>query len=198
MPLNQAKLIAEISEYVKQLFQQNHRSYLVYHNLAHTQSVVAHANEIAGHYSLTQTELFALVAAAWFHDTAILFGNYEGHEQRSARIMLEFLTPKNLPSDILADITSCILATKLSSPPVSLIDQILCDADTYHLGTPQFMKIDELVWDEVEERSNKKIENRASLSLRFLKNHQFFTSFCQEKLGPGKTKNIELLISLGA
>ena len=42
-----------------------------------------------------------------------------------------------------------ILATKLSTVPQGLIQEIIKDADTYHFGTPQFKKIDKLMKEEM-------------------------------------------------
>ena len=34
--------------------------------------------------------------------------------------------------------------------PSTLVEQIICDADTYHLGTEDFLHLDKLVWQELE------------------------------------------------
>jgi hypothetical protein len=40
---------------------------------------------------------------------------------------------------------SCICATKLPQRPKSLLEEIVCDADKYNLGTENFLKSDELL-----------------------------------------------------
>jgi predicted metal-dependent HD superfamily phosphohydrolase len=188
-----AHLIADIAAHVKQLFQTYHKPELLYHNLAHTQSVVNHAIEIAAHYTLTETELIELMAAAWFHDTGHLLGDIEAHEQKSVRLMLDFLIPKNADAEMLTSITAAIMATQMPARPFNLVEQILCDADTYHLGTAAFFETDQLVWDEMELRLHMKIEDRNAKSLHFLNIHRFFTSYCKQLLTEGKNSNIQQL-----
>ncbi len=190
------KLVGEIEVYVEHLFNSYERPYLLYHNLYHTKQVVQHANKIADHYQPDQVSRFILLAAAWFHDTGQLTGDLTEHEETSVQFMGNFLTSKNIDRDILNEITRCILVTKMPVAPVYLLEKILCDSDTWHLGTEDFLHYDALVWREMELRFNTKIENKVEKSLQFLEVHQFYTEYCINKLSSGKKKNIELLKDL--
>jgi len=74
-----------------------------------------------------------------------------------------------------------------------ITEQILCDADTYHLGTAEFWEADEQVKKELQLREGPVIKNWEKHTLFFLQHHRYYTSYCKEKLGPGHLANIALL-----
>lgn len=189
-------LLFEIARHVEGLFAAIPHPCLLYHNLDHTRLVVQHATEMARHYSLDNKSVFIVLAAAWFHDTGHLSGNMEEHEERSVQIMKEYLATKSIDKKTIQEIALCILATKMPTKPSSLLEQIICDADSFHIGTADFFHLDNLVWQELEIRLNKPIDNQVQQSLLFLTNHRFFTNYCQELLLEGKEKNILQLKAL--
>ena len=186
-------LLSEIGRYVESLFHIYNKPYLLYHNLDHRLQVVRHTEEIAGHYPLDANSLFSVVAAAWFHDTGHLKGEPEGHEERSVQIMKGYLSGKGISEEIITEISLCILATKMPVVASTLLEQIICDADTYHLGTEDFLHLDKLVWQELELRLNKAVNSKVQRSLLLLENHHFFTRYCQQLLSAGKDRNIAQL-----
>ena len=186
-------LMVAIKTHVEMLFTAHMQPYLLYHNFEHTQQVAEHAETIAAHYSLKADTLFVLLAAAWFHDTGHLLGDIEGHEERGVSIMRAFLSYRLVDVRTLVEIERCIMATKMSVQPVTLNEQILCDADTYHLGTPDFRTKDDAVWKEMELRLGRKFDDKAQHSLAFLRAHTFYTDYCKHLLAEGKTSNIAQL-----
>jgi predicted metal-dependent HD superfamily phosphohydrolase len=179
--------------HVKVLFNKLHDEKLVYHNFSHTAQVVAHADEMVKFYKLSKQERLIIMLAAWFHDTGHLFSTSLDHEKVSAEILLDFLVANRCENDLIRDAIDCIMATKMPSNPVHLREQILCDADTYHLGTDEFAIMNERVKNELKLRDGIEITNWNEHSLEFLKKHRFHTTYCQEKLMPGKMKNIRKL-----
>ncbi len=191
---NYLGLIEEISEYVTDLFHQYPMNDLVYHNLNHTKTVVKRALEIAADYPFGETELFTLTASAWFHDTGHLVGGAKLHEDRSVAIMQKFLESKGVTKEIIDEIESCICATKLPQQPKSLIEKIVCDADTYNLGTKEFIQTDKLLKKECKLR-NMPVDNWEEKTLNLLESHKYFTSHCQSLLNKGRETNIDLVQS---
>lgn len=135
-------LLDETAEYVKGLFDQYNRQYLLYHNITHTRNVVKHASEIADHYQLDERSVFILLTAAWFHDTGQLEGDMAVHEERSVAFMEEFFSDKDVDRNTLDNISKCIMATKMPVEPTNQLEMIICDADTWHLGTVDFQRLD--------------------------------------------------------
>ena len=191
-------LIPESAEYVRKVFLQYQTEDLVYHNLHHTESIVNLVHEIAKHYSLNENELFILTISAWFHDIGHLF-DYAGlHEEKGVCIMREYCTKKEIERSVIISIESCIHSTKLPQNPKNLIEEIMCDADLYHLGTEDFLKTNESVRKELELRYKTNIGDTkwAKSAIEFLQNHQYFTTYCQQRLSEGQAKNIQLLLKL--
>ena len=114
-----------------------------------------------------------LLAAAWFHDTGQLVGGTKFHEDRSVIIMKKFFGTKGIAKEIVDKIESCICATKLPQQPKSVLEEIICDADTYNLGTEAFLKTDELLKKEFELR-NMPVDNWEENTLRLLVSHKYF------------------------
>lgn len=183
----------QLAGHVAGLFAEHAGSTLLYHNLAHTRLVATRALQIAAFYRLGAPEHFILFAAAWFHDTGQLFSGPEGHELKSVAIMEEFMECLSLPAEEIEEIRSCILATRIPHAPENLIQVIICDADTYNLGTIEFPTTDALLKEELQLRGLDVRQGWDEATLDFLMGHRFFTSYCREKLNMGKQRNIDLL-----
>lgn len=109
--------------------------------------------------------------------------------------MRAFMTGKNCDNKITDQISDIIMATRIPSRPVHLLEAILCDADTWHLGTTEFFRTDEQVRQEMLYREEKSISDWNSHTLQFMITHQFFTTYCKQKLNEGKLTNIAILRS---
>lgn len=189
-----AILLTAIEKHVRELFLKFQHPYLIYHNLQHTIQVVTHTKEIAEYYKYNEVSLFIVLAAAWFHDTGHLQVNMDTHEQKSITLMTDFLSSKGVDPIIIGEISKCIMATKMPVNPTTLSEKIICDADTYHLGTEAFFEKNNLVKLELEARLGITIENWHTKSLTFIQTHHYYTSYCQALLADGKSKNIQQLI----
>ncbi|MDB5202849.1 MAG: metal-dependent phosphohydrolase [Ferruginibacter sp.] len=187
------KLMSEIGEYVQQLFAETGDGHLHYHNFSHTMDVVNNSLEIARHYPLSGLDLQVLITAAWFHDTGHLFGTPAGHEEKSVLLMRNYFKDKNKDNAFLNQVENAILCTRLSYKPTSLIEEILCDADLFHLGTDQFFSANEKVRAEMESRTNSLFPNWLSTTWIFMKEHHYFTGYCQQLLGEQKARNIAVV-----
>ena len=183
-------VIEEINAHVITLFDQYEGLPFFYHNLHHTKFVVQRSYEIAAGYPLIESDSFTLIAAAWFHDTGHLNGSIKFHEERSVTFMRDFLQQKGIEEELIKNAEACICATKLPHAPKSLLEEILCDADTYNLGTPDFSNTDRLIKQELELRDIN-IDNWEEKKLRLLLSHRFFTDHCKTLLDKGKENNIK-------
>jgi predicted metal-dependent HD superfamily phosphohydrolase len=179
----------EVAEFVVNSFESPDAPVYPYHNLVHTRNVVMHTEEMAGHYQVAIRDRFIVTTAAWFHDIGHLYGPMQGHEERGAQVMKIHLHDQ--PAELLTAIRRCILATKMPSHPVDLLEQILCDADTYHLGTDLFRETDPLVHQEMIQRFGPMTdESWRKKTLAFMRQHAFFTDYCQTLLNKKKQENI--------
>ncbi|SIO46444.1 HD domain-containing protein [Chitinophaga niabensis] len=182
-----------VKAYVMNLFMDSTQDYMLYHNLSHTEKVVGHTMEIVRHYQLNERERFVLNTAAWFHDTGHMFASIEVHEEAGVHIMRSFLEKEHAPGELIEMIAQCIMATKYPPTPGNQLEEIICDADTYHFGTPEFRITDELIKKEMQLRTGKEFKNWYQDSMKLLESHRFFTSYCRYKLEAGKQQNIQYL-----
>lgn len=188
------KLYKQVESFVRELFEKNQTGTLLFHTLNHTERVVGHVREISAQQQLTEKEQFVLYTAAWFHDTGHLFTDPSRHELRSVELMKDFLTQQMTEEQMTREIGDIILSTRMPRNPQGLLQEILCDADTYHLGTKEFKTTNKLLKKEYSLRhvpEPKEGWNRSSLN--FLESHQYYTDYCHKKLDEGKQKNIDKL-----
>lgn len=183
----------QVEDHVTNLFDENKKPKLIFHSLEHTREIVKRAEEVAAHYKLSEKEMMAVYVAAWFHDTGHLFTSADVHEQKSAELMKSFMQASFPDPELIEIIEGCILATKRSVVPATLLQQIVCDADTYHLGTKDFKKTNKLVRKEMTMDSQMTKTEWDIKTLEFMEKHQYYTSYCIELLSKGKQENIERL-----
>lgn len=186
------RLYREVEKHVTALFNDNPHPNLVYHNLKHTQKVVERVSEIAVHYQLSDRDMFVVYTAAWFHDTGHLFTDLAKHEEKSVALMKEFMEKETDDSNTIGAIAACILATHFPTSPKNKLEEIICDADSYHFGTKEFRKTNKLVKQELILRNYNTITyDWEANTLAMLEQHRYYTPYCQVLLEEGKAENIK-------
>src|ERR1700730_4467202 len=184
----------KVESFVTELYEKNPTEVLLFHTLKHTEKVVEHAKEIGAYYQLSEKDQFILYTAAWFHDTGHLFTTPAEHEAKSVEIMKEFLKKHIDDQQLIDEIEKTIMATKLPSNPQTLLQQIMCDADTYHLGTEEFKSTNKKIKKEYDRRKIKMPnKNWNENTLQFLQSHRYFTPYSNELLDKGKEENMQRL-----
>ncbi|PSL26069.1 Pycsar system effector family protein [Dyadobacter jiangsuensis] len=193
--MNYNHRLDKVKHHVHHFFGTKALAQLSYHNLVHTESVVGNAVKIANHYRLEDKETFIVVTAAWFHDTGYSTGEAAGHEKRGAEMAAEFLRSEEVDEDVIAEVEGCILATVWPQKPANFLQQVVCDADLYHLGTPEFSDWNKLVRKEAEHRLGRKIDKTEwrKSTIKLLENHEYQTDYCRDLLDKQKKKNLDKL-----
>ena len=187
-------LYKKTEQYVTGLFNDNKNIKLIFHNLQHTQDVVEKTKEIAGHYYLSENDMLAVYIAAWFHDTGYLFTDAAHHEEKSVELMQDFMKSNVSDQELTAIIESCILATRPPGRHDNLLEEIICDADTCHLGTKAFKEADKNVWEEFKLTGTAVDEAEwTSKTIKLLNEHEFYTKYCKDLLEKRKQKNMKKL-----
>ncbi|HEY5405931.1 MAG TPA: HD domain-containing protein [Ginsengibacter sp.] len=194
MIINLPKVLKDVQGYVEALYNKLQSAELLYHNLEHTQKVVMQCNQISAAYVVDETDGFIITVAAWFHDTGHLFGVPLNHEERSVEIMKDYLEKKVEDTKIIDAIAGCIMATKVPHRPTTLAEKIICDADTFNLGTKDFTDTDSRLKKELQLRVNIPPDDWDSDTLNMLIKHKYFTSYCRKLLNRGKQENIAIVI----
>ncbi|MCK6694191.1 MAG: DUF5706 domain-containing protein [Thermoanaerobaculia bacterium] len=192
--MNYPVLLEQVAAYVRDYLQGHSSPALLYHNLLHTESVVAAAVQIAGHYPLNERDHFIVMTSAWFHDVGYPEDPHN-HESAGAERAGVFLAKAGLDGDTIAAVKQCIMATKMPQSAQTLPEQIVCDADLFNLGTGEFIERGKRLRKEYETLHNISIskEDWRKKTVRLLENHRYYTGYCQNILEKKKQENLENL-----
>lgn len=193
--MNYNYLLDQVKEHVVQFFNTKVNRNFVYHNLSHTEAVVANATNIAVHYRLSERDFFIIITAAWFHDTGYFEGEPPGHEERGAELAAAYLATLAIDEQTIREIKDCILATRMPQSPRSLNEQIVCDADLFHFGTEHFPERNKLMRKEAEWKLGRRIskEQWRSSTVKFMEAHHYHTEYCRNLLDAKKKQNLSAL-----
>ncbi|RYF95193.1 MAG: HD domain-containing protein, partial [Chitinophagaceae bacterium] len=188
------QVLKQAEERITELYNTVPHDNLVYHSIDHTKQVVERANEIAAHYDLSERDILVLNVAAWFHDAGHLYVDPTEHERKSVELMRLWCAETGESSGLADEAEPVIMATKLSTQPEGLIQEIIKDADTYHFGLPAFKKADKQMKKEMAMRNiGTMLMDWPGNTLALLETHRYFTSYCQDLLDEGKQKNMAKL-----
>lgn len=187
----QSRITQRASEYIFELFKEKLPEHLVYHNFAHTESVVASARKLAKGMKLGEDAIEIVTLAGWFHDAGFIEA-YHGHEDVSKRIAEEFLRSEGIEEEKIGYILGCIEATRMPQSPKNLLEEILCDADMSALGKKTSFERSQLLRIEWEKALDKTMSDEEWLrgDLDFLTSHKYFTRYAQEIYDQRKLENI--------
>ena len=193
---NRTNLIQEAQTQVSALLENKLSKNIKFHTLAHTQEVVAACQIMADYYKLNEEDRFALILAAWFHDTGYSSGESAGHEDRSIENVNAFISSHAISDAVKTKVTGCINATKLPQSPENQIEQIICDADLFHLGTGAFEEKSKLLRRELIDYGDNDLSKKdwRKINIRFLQRHEFFTDYAKTNLEPEKQKHLADLL----
>lgn len=185
------EILDQLRVHVASLFLSHKDERFVYHNLHHTEQVVENTVRIANHYQLSDRDFFIVMAASWFHDMGYLF-DCSQHEAKGENLAATFLAEKGGDKETITLVGGCILATKMPQSPVGLLQQIVCDADLFHLGSDSFKERNKLMRKEAAAFCNKEIDKNEwrIKTIALFKAHHYHTDFCQHLLNDKKAKNL--------
>jgi len=194
--MNYKVLLEQVAQYVTSMFGRHADNGLPYHNKAHTQFVVDSAIQIANHYQLSDSDFFVVIAAAWFHDAGYLKSR-EDHERESVKVADNYLKQQGVDQETIAKVNQCIMATEIPQNPKNILEEIICDADMFHLGSDIFSEKNKLLRKEIESATKTEIskDEWRLKTVEFMEQHHYFTDYCNLLLNDKKKQNLEKLKS---
>ena len=187
----ESDFFVDLKNYVFNLFKTSLPDGAVYHNFNHTVQVVEASLEIATAEKIKEGDIEKLLVAAWFHDTGFVHG-FENHEVKSVEIATDYLKNIGKPEDYIKSVNDIISATIMPQQPKDRLQEIICDADLWHLGSDKFSKKTNLLRSEYEILCNNTMTDEAWLekNSNFLSTHHYFTDYAYATLNEQKTLNI--------
>ena len=159
---------------------------ITYHNLEHTLYVLKAAIHIGEAENISEHEMALLKTAAMLHDIGFI-RQYNDHERISCDIGKEILPDFGYSKSEIDDICSMILSTKLPQSPSDQLSEILCDADLFYLGSDQYHKFADRLFQEFKFTGVVETEKQwVNLQIRFLSDHEYFTETARKERTEGK------------
>ncbi|MEJ7738410.1 MAG: YitT family protein [Chitinophagaceae bacterium] len=184
----------KVYSFIIQKLEQELPKHLTYHDAEHTAQVVKAAGTIADATGIPEEDKLVICTAALFHDTGFLT-HYQGHEEESCRIARTCLPQFEYSADQVQTVCNLIMVTKVPQTPVTMLEQILCDADLHYLGTNGYESRVNGLFNEL--RAKGLIRDRGEWLKRqiaFVENHRFFTKAANELYAALKEKNLRGVI----
>ncbi|MCZ8228362.1 Pycsar system effector family protein [Flavobacterium sp.] len=184
-------LIDKAQDFVTSLLKDKLSSEYTYHNLTHTQGVVAAVATLCQEEKVEGEEREALLIAAWFHDTGFIT-SCKNHEVCSCNFATVFLKENGATTDFIDKVCGYIKATEKHYVPQSLSEEVIKDADYFHLFGADYLFSCEKLRKEWEITENKTYTDKewALVNFDFMVNiHQFYTDYAKENWQPLKDKN---------
>ncbi len=187
-------IVESASDYVYELLKDKLPGIYVYHNFKHTSDVADAIKKISSKSDLSDEDTEIVMLAGWFHDTGFISRN-ENHEDASIEIARKFLSENNYPAEKIEKVIKCIDATRYPQNPQNLLEEIICDADLFHLGTKDYDDKSDLLRVEWEKTVNKEYSQLEwiKLNIDFLLGHKFYTRYAKKNLEEYKT---DMLVKL--
>jgi predicted metal-dependent HD superfamily phosphohydrolase len=179
-----------IKAYVFSTFKNDMPAQIVYHNFDHTVDVVNAAFEIGTQEGISEDDMEVLLTAAWFHDIGFT-SVYQDHEKVSAAMAEKYLKENGYPEEKIEQVSKLILSTCMPQKPTTLLEEVLCDADLYHLGSEAYIEKSSLLRTEWELAEGKQLTDAEWYSQgdNFFNKHRYFTNYAYNTFNAQKMRN---------
>ncbi|CAN5526290.1 hypothetical protein BH11BAC3_BH11BAC3_39720 [soil metagenome] len=189
-------LSEQVKQYSLSFFKSRQNDQLTYHDIVHTEGVLKAAIQIGNHYQLNDQDFFVVTTAAWFHDMGYFSNDLKNHEMKGADQAAAYLLELGVDAATIEKVKGCILATRVPQSPVTLLEQIVCDADLFHFGTDEFFERSKLMRKEYEKCTNKDVskETWRQGSIDLLQSHYYHTDYSKLLLNAKKQENLDKLL----
>ena len=184
----------DIEEFVLNMLEEKLPKNLYYHNLKHTIDVTTQIEIIGRHEGISDEEMLLLKTAALFHDTGFT-RTYKDHEEAGVEIAREYLPKYDYTPEQIDFICNLIMKTKLPPKPVTLLEQIICDADLDYLGRADFIPVSGNLYRELRERGaiEDDIDKWNLMQIKFIEGHQYFTNSAKQMRDVNKNNQLEAI-----
>jgi class 3 adenylate cyclase/HD superfamily phosphodiesterase len=164
---------------------------VVYHDLFHTLNVEKAAIRLGKLEGLNEEELMLLRTAALYHDSGFIF-NYHRNELHSVRLMEQHLPNYGYDKDQIELVRSMILVTANNVEPVTLLEQLMCDADHDYIGRADYYVVSEKLRAEIEAMESKMTDLEwIEFQIDYLQNdHEYYSISAKNIRDKGKKNRL--------
>ncbi|MBP2833952.1 HD domain-containing protein [Aquimarina sp. U1-2] len=189
-------LVEKTDNFVSELFKKELPDSCIYHNYDHTKRVFKSTKEILDSVNLSDEDKEVLLLTALLHDTGYSRSS-DNHEEHSAEIAREFLTQHQVPREIIDNVNTHIMATKMEHVPISLSEKIIRDADASHFAKAYYGETSELLRQEFKLNNVCNLNSSEWLKINidlFQNKHHYYTEYALTHWQPKKEQNLSKMI----
>ncbi|MDQ3019313.1 MAG: DUF5706 domain-containing protein [Bacteroidota bacterium] len=188
---NNKNITEAASDYIFEIMKTKLPGVYVYHNYKHTEDVIDAIRKIGNKTGISDEDLEIVTLAGWFHDAGFTERS-ENHEDVSNEIARNFLKERNYKYENIEKVTGCINSTRYPQTPKNILEEILCDADLFHLGTKDYSDKSHLLRVEWEKTNNKQYSELdwLKINIDFLTTHKYFTKYAKRSLDDNKAETL--------
>lgn len=167
---------------------------LTYHGVNHTKNVLASCEKYIKRMHISPGDAYLLRTAAIMHDTGYIW-TFDDHEDESIIYARKVLPEWNYSNAEIDLIVGIIEATKIPQKPLTMLEQIIGDADLDYLGTDFFYKIGNKLYKELLAYNKITTEEQwYRIQVNFLRNHSYHTPFAKKHREPVKQKYLNEIL----
>jgi hypothetical protein len=145
---------------------------------------------ISSDINLNEREVLLLKTAILLHDSGFL-KTYRGHELVGTEYAKKMLPDYGYGESDIKTINGMIMATRIPQNATNKLEEIIADADLEYLGTDNFDRISEYLFEEL--MAFKFIKSRDEwnkIQVDFMENHTYYTDFCKKNREQKKQENL--------
>jgi uncharacterized protein len=185
------QILEKAKQYALQRLETELSPGLFYHDLMHTTNDVVPATEkFAEGEGIKGESLDLLLTAAWFHDLGFIEVR-ASHEVIGARIASEVLPGFGYTEEQVQTVKGIIMATVVPQSPLTILEQIMADADLDVLGREDFMLRNGNLRRELAFFGQEFTDTQwFSGQLKFVEVHAYFIASARALRNAGQAKNV--------
>ncbi len=166
-----------------------------YHSPTHVCMVYRDSTFLGTKLNISENDMLLLQTAACLHDYGFLTSHIE-HEVRSCAEARAILPEYGYTVAEIEIVCGMIMATKIPQSPKTILEQIICDADLFYLGSNYYFEISNEFKKELLSLEMLKSEEQwKNIQIGFLQTHKYHLPFTQEFLNATKAENLSILKS---
>lgn len=186
-------LIRNTRVHAETILEKKMPSHMCYHDAQHTKDVVWASYEIAKALNLSEEQIETILLGAWLHDTGYHNGKSDLHEDESINIARTFLAKENVDPERIEAVVGVIEATRIPQKPTNIMEEVICDADLYHLASDKYFEKSEQLKKEIVKTKGLALDDVEwfAMNVAFFEQHDYFTSYGKEVLQPKKALNLK-------
>lgn len=169
---------------------------LLFHDLNHTKEVIESVEIIGRGMNLSIEAIELIKTAAAYHDTGFLV-QYAKNEPEGVKFAQKALPRYGFTPEEIDIVSGIIMATQMPQKPKTLSQEIICDADLFHLAGREFFLRTEKLRLELENYGiNFTPRKWMEGNVDFLRDHRYFTEYARKNMEIGKAKNLNQVLEL--